>query len=657
MWEELDQIPWATLKHNYGTAEDVPGLLRAGTDQDAVRVDQALGELDNLLYHQGGWVCSAATAALPFLLELAEGRATAHRHDVVALIWRLAEVGATAEQRFVDPGWRETLAAARARMLALLDDADPRVRREAIVLVVTSEVPHAEAEAALWRRWLQEDDRVTRWDLVLAFGKLFATDPVDGRVWAELHRLAGGDDVQLRFAALQALAESEPALPASRLTDLVEAVLHADAAQWQHSVWIGDAPTAAVRAAGELLRCDPAAAAAFSVRVGRRGDADQRVASLHHAALLLAEWRTATDVLLPHLADLLDDSDPEVRYRAVHLLGCLGTDAAGHADRLAELVDDTMLRGSRKPVTVGDAAVWALARQRDPRCVAGLVRRLTGDRLGFETNSIHYSGRAERVFVFAQPSISEALIPVREYANVLIEPVTARLAATTDTNLIRCLCAVVAAWTPEAGPLVPLLIPLLARDDVWPAAAHALGSLGPAAVAATDALRRRAERETRDPTAAWAWFRVAADPEAVRVLLRMLADEPRHTGVVRRLGDVGQHAAAAIPHLAELAVLPDPWVRIEAAYTHWRISGDPALAVSTLIDVVRPLASATACAPVQCVALRYLGDIGEPAAEAAPLAVAVLANPRRLASTGGWRAFIEDEELRDAASYLCRSIR
>lgn len=59
------------VKHTYGSAEDVPGLLRRCGGPDPDDADDASSELLNLLFHQGGWVCSAAPAALPFVLRLA----------------------------------------------------------------------------------------------------------------------------------------------------------------------------------------------------------------------------------------------------------------------------------------------------------------------------------------------------------------------------------------------------------------------------------------------------------------------------------------------------------------------------------------------------------------------------------------------------------
>jgi hypothetical protein len=62
--EGISEIDWSTLDHAYGSAEKVPHWLAAMTDP-ATSAD-ALGDLDSAVYHQGGAVCSASAAVLPF---------------------------------------------------------------------------------------------------------------------------------------------------------------------------------------------------------------------------------------------------------------------------------------------------------------------------------------------------------------------------------------------------------------------------------------------------------------------------------------------------------------------------------------------------------------------------------------------------------------
>ncbi|MEU6749678.1 hypothetical protein ABZ914_25975, partial [Spirillospora sp. NPDC046719] len=124
---DLDRIDWSSLQHAYGSAEDVPDLLRAIADERDPSTD-AVGELDARIHHQGGFVCDAATAALPYLVELVSSPDTADRIGLLDLLGRLAHEANTVTG--VDPGWPGAWAAALPGLLALLDDPAAAVRRE-----------------------------------------------------------------------------------------------------------------------------------------------------------------------------------------------------------------------------------------------------------------------------------------------------------------------------------------------------------------------------------------------------------------------------------------------------------------------------------------------------------------------------------------------
>lgn len=69
---DLDEIPWRDLDHAYGSAENIPGLIRALD----TGVTAAFGDLYASLCHQGSRY-SASTAAVPFLATIAADS----RHD------------------------------------------------------------------------------------------------------------------------------------------------------------------------------------------------------------------------------------------------------------------------------------------------------------------------------------------------------------------------------------------------------------------------------------------------------------------------------------------------------------------------------------------------------------------------------------------------
>ena len=83
---ELDAVDWERLGHAYGTAADVPGLLRALTTDTHER---ALDALYGNIFHQGSRY-EAAAHAVPFLLGLVADPATPARADLVLFLGALA---------------------------------------------------------------------------------------------------------------------------------------------------------------------------------------------------------------------------------------------------------------------------------------------------------------------------------------------------------------------------------------------------------------------------------------------------------------------------------------------------------------------------------------------------------------------------------------
>ncbi|GHJ47896.1 hypothetical protein Cs7R123_52380 [Catellatospora sp. TT07R-123] len=656
MWDELNAIAWAELEHNYGSAADVPRLMRECTDPDRERAGKAQFDLFNHLHHQGGWICSAAVAALPFLLRLLEMPGMHDRAFAVDLIRQLGQTAVEAEPRHVDPGWPAAFAAVQPELLDLLDDADPEVRRQATLLVSCGGLPLVPAARALARRWRHETDRVTRWDLLQAFGVLCAGHPGHpdtAALHAVLVRHVDDDpDPQTRLACVHALADADPSYAVARLVSLIETVQRADAADWLESAWLGGSRKRLVNLTAGLLRDDPAAATAYTLAMGGATDTEHRVVNLGQAADLAAKWRSVGPALLPFFTDQLDDPEPEIRYRAAYLLGCLGTEAAAAADRLAALTADPAMRDSRAGCTVGDAAVWALARMGDPRCVPGLAERLTGDRLGFPTHAGHIG--TDSGFTFWLPGIHEVLSTLGAYAAELAVPTAARLRLPPADRWVRGnLCEVIAGWGPAAHAAVPVLLDLLEQEDVRGRAAQALGGIGAAAAPAADALRRRAQGSGEDAAvAAWAWWRTGVDPEPARqALLRHAGTATPRPELVRLIGDLAELGDEADLALRRFATAGDEPVRAAAAYALWRRHGESDLAAPILNRLARKYDTRERL-PVTADALVKLAEIGAADEHALAIAREILSSPHRLGYFGDWRIFAEDEQLRAAAAIV-----
>lgn len=251
----LDDIDWGALGHAYGSAEDVPGELRATCKDDQKGRDRAFESLFNSICHQGTRY-SASPFAVPFLARIAARGPAGARTEALMLLLRLAvgwhdtydlplgidtaawraavvspeenlrrydeQIAAeTDEARLeklrqgrdycaaghpTDP--REAALrsydAVRAQLpvlLPLLDDPDPDVRsRTAYLLGWFPEEVGAVAEPLL-RRLETERDPLAAATLVIAAG-LVTTHDEDGRITRRL------DDQEplVRWAAATALA-------------------------------------------------------------------------------------------------------------------------------------------------------------------------------------------------------------------------------------------------------------------------------------------------------------------------------------------------------------------------------------------------------------------------------------------------------------------
>ncbi|MFI6099785.1 hypothetical protein ACIA8G_29865 [Lentzea sp. NPDC051213] len=120
MLKGLEAVAWHEIDHAYGIALDTPGHLRALLSDDPEVVAQAVADLDKTVYELGGFVCPAATAVLPFLVEVLPALSDEPRAAVLDLIKRLADDGENAEQ--VDPGWPGAWAVAKPQLEDLLRD-------------------------------------------------------------------------------------------------------------------------------------------------------------------------------------------------------------------------------------------------------------------------------------------------------------------------------------------------------------------------------------------------------------------------------------------------------------------------------------------------------------------------------------------------------
>jgi HEAT repeats len=144
----LDRVDWASLQHAYGSATDVPGMLRelASEGEASHAFDQLFGSLN----HQGS-VYSATSAAIPFLIQILEdGR----RSELVHFLGSVAEAGESSIGVELSKG-----VGALARLLASEDPAE----RESAARALGAVTGHkGEAIEALRKAIEEERDQNTR---------------------------------------------------------------------------------------------------------------------------------------------------------------------------------------------------------------------------------------------------------------------------------------------------------------------------------------------------------------------------------------------------------------------------------------------------------------------------------------------------------------
>lgn len=701
MWEGLDAVDWAGLKHNYGSAEDVPGLLRRCAGPDPEDAEDAANDLLNTLFHQGGWICPAVPAALPFLLRLAAAPEVPSRRTLLDLVAMLASEAGQVAKRFVDPGWAPAWERALPEVFALLADPQPEIRRTAVDVVGLCDSPGELTLPALLRCWADEADEdheggedhedhkgevdhehhegegdhedhegdkgvehapATRLDLVIALGRAVLREPAGVHAAAAqrlLRDLLDGPEPQLRLAAAHGLAASDPDLPVRRLDLVLGAVRDPSAGLWQHTSSLESGVRGVHQWTGNLFT-GPSPSYALGLLADHPDD-EHRIGALEQAARLLCQWRSPVGELLPVIASRLDDPSGEVRFRAAELLACLGPSAAAHADAVAALLGDTAARKTRPEETVADAALWALARMNDPRCVPGIIERVTGARSAFPRTP-SYGGSSDAFHhpdVFHYPSIPgvhEALVRFPGHAQQLLPAICDRLDTATDVSLLRQLCDVLAAWGPTAEASVPKLLRLLEGELTWAPAATALAGIGPAGRGARDVLLARSTPGAADAQlAAWAYWKVGGEPGPALELLGPAATEERFQNVaLRRLADLGPQAIHYTDRLRTLVATTD-WTSVEAAHALWAATGDTQITVPALLRAVHPLAEGRYL-PVMLPAVRYLTRIGHAAHSAVqPTAHHLRDVPKRdqrFRRTAGWQAFADDETIRTAVDEL-----
>ncbi|MFC4913910.1 hypothetical protein [Actinomadura gamaensis] len=626
MFEGVEEVPWDELGYAYSGHCDVPALFRSLlVDGEAFA---AVEELLNELHHQGGFICTAAPAALPFLVEAAGSPRVPCRALVLVILARLARTAATVAPRLVAPDWPRAWKRAHPGLLALLDDADPAVRTGAIWVLSNDVTDPDEVARTLIDGWPDPDVSV-RIDTLLALGDL--AERLSVAVLPEtlvfLRDRADGADAHHAMYAALALAAALPGRPVPAAS--IVAGLAAEAVALPHS---NLAPRDSVHVTDVLRDLDRRTGEAVCAALLTRPEEHLRAMAVQAAGDVLAR-RRAPELLsaLRECVGTLENPAPALAILAAHAR----REEPRDADLMAPHLDGPS----------GELAMWGLAWSGDDRALPGLLDLLARRRTG-----LTWHGRRAERFGFwpSSPSLAELLTPCAPWAASLVASVSPYLRADATDGMRQSLLETLAAWAAtqaaEVARLVPEVAALLDRDE-WGRAAAVLGAIGPEAAQAVPDVERmfgsggpRARVET-----AWAHFRMTGDPEpALRVLGPRLGDDHH---VTRRLGDLGSHAAAYVPTLRLMAKASEIWTAFHAAHALIRITGDPDEGTHVLMRPLRELLEGRPL-PLATAAARALDDVRELPGGYIITIRGVLADDRRHSHLGGVSAIREDLELR-----------
>ncbi|WP_432157418.1 HEAT repeat domain-containing protein [Streptomyces sp. bgisy153] len=684
MFTGIDEVDWASLRHAYGSAHDVPVLLRGLASADPAQRETALDEMYGTVHFQGA-VYDSTLACVPFLLRLVRDPAVAERSGLVDL---LVSIG--------DGAGAGAVRAGSGVFVELSDDPDACVRRAAAGALVRFLDEPARVLALLRERLAVEPAGRVLLALTEALGLFVRRHP--GHAEPALALLAARSrppyGPEERLAALGQLAGCAPDRVPTDLVRTAVGLLRERSAERARTrsaagAYGGPVPPRAAGGSGDpggsggsggsgacggapgvdtlvgrLRRLRPSdeegarLLRTLHTALGDRSadrtallagqltspDAADRCNAVWMAAGLVREWRGDHRGTVGLVGRQLDPEEPRLCDAAVSVLDGFGPLAAPAADPLHALVvarPDLWVRPSRRGATRLGGPLQALVRSGDARAVPILAEVLAAPLPPYEAGSV-------------LPCLGPAAAPLvpllcRRLADLPADaPGTAERAA----PLLRALAALGAA---EAVPEILRLLhdgPAASRGRLREAAFAVLAALGPAGRSAVPMLRAALHSDQAGAAARALWA-VEPDVSAVLpVLVRESVHDDRNhrTQAVGTLALLGGSASAALPVLRRRAAdARDEYERAAAAAAVCAVRG----CTEETGEVLRTLW--TDHPPARRTIAAVLTRLGPAAAPLRDLADTEVAQPRRhTARRGGYgiQDVPEDEELLT----LCREI-
>ncbi|MFJ6657487.1 HEAT repeat domain-containing protein [Streptomyces sp. NPDC091377] len=671
MFTGIDDIDWPSLRHAYGSARDVPELLRGLASEDPAERETALDGMYGAVHHQGS-VYDSTLACVPFLLALAAREGGRDRGGIVELLVSIGGEadgpdGGDASDDHSGTGGSGAVRASRTRRRSaaetdlrtrardavragapvftrLAGDTDVCVRR-AVPRALVGFLDEPARVLEQLQDWLhrEHDDRVLI-ALTEGLGLFALRHPTYSGpaldILAVQSRPPHGP--ALRLAALGQLAARAPERLPADLVDTVVGLLKERSTGRRPVEPCHPVTDTLARHFRRLRPSDeegsrllrtlhsalddrvPDRIALLNGQLSSPGTSD-RCNAVWMSTGLFRGWRGDYEESVALIGAQLSAEEGGLRDAAVSALGDLHELAAPAADALYGLAiarpDLWVRRWERGAPTLG-GPLRALARTGDPRTTALLAEVLEGaavpDDLPLTVS--HLGGHAAPL----APALLRALTAVDPGSPTAPSRTLPLLTALTELGDD--------AVVPQALRLLrgrPYEAPdtLMAR-----AAIRTLGAFATAAREATPVLRGLLDGDLGTAAAGALWSLEGDASAVLPVLRRDLAgrDPYRRTAAAEQLARLGPAAGAALPRLRRLARSDSVWERTAAAYALWRITGAPEPALPVL-------RSAWAESPYPRVRvaehLHEMGAAGTPLHDL--LAAELSARRRHLAREGG----------------------
>ncbi|MEE1938282.1 hypothetical protein V1L54_02450 [Streptomyces sp. TRM 70361] len=580
--DAADTHPWGSAEHAYGSAADVPGLLRALAGADAEAAAEALSGLYGCLLHQGT-VYAATAEAVPYLARLAA--AGCRTAELLGLLGGIAE--SEDEHGVARGACRAAVAAQSPLLLPLLSDADPGVRSAAAWAAGHTAAPR-EVLPALRERWAAEPAAAVRAELLDALVRL---DPVGG-AGAALAALGPAQPPRVRVVAVLACLDAGLPWTAAHHETLLSLLPAGELVAGRFDAERAEPLRYAVGALLERGTADGREAAFALLEAGLRtpqpGVRTEALWAARHACLLS---RSAPARLVPALPPLLDE--PSSARDALSVLELLPHHAAPAVPALAALAAGEAEREGAGDDELADRALAVLA-VADPERAAPLLAR-------------DLAGRPRALDAAAGFRAPDGAPPF-PFTPELLDAVRARLAA-PGSDLHRNeplqLARLLTGWGERAAAALPELRAALSR---FPRAVP-----GALAAVCPERKREKVAGELRDAVAmgpaegrlvaARALYGMTGETgPLLDALAAELADgvtagvEVRCAEAARTAGELGPDAAELVPALraalggpaapGKARTAPRLEADAEVAVALWRITGEAGEAVRVLDGVL-----------------------------------------------------------------------